>query len=398
MSRSLIVEADGGSRGNPGVAGYGSLVRDAASGEVLARRAAPLGKESNNVAEYTGLIEGLRAVVEHAPGADVTVRMDSKLVVEQMSGRWKIKHEDMRRLAGEAQELIRQLRADGGAITFEWIPRAKNKDADKLSNDGMDGVTVRQDNWGDDSGEESLAAGEEAKADDAHQTATSAQGSADDAPMPKRQERPSLGKPVRVILVRHGVTDFTTSGKLDGRGGADPGLNEAGRAQAAAAARAIGALVSDDVVVISSSLARAKQTAAPLAGALGVEAHVDADWDEQCFGDWDGLSFKEIVAQDAAGFAALRSRTDYRVAGGGESRDELDARVHAAFDRALIKAQTVVVVTHRIPLMSVFARTLDLSVDAAWRLAVAPASFTGLEVWPDGNASLAFVNDTHHLR
>ena len=105
MTRRLIVEADGGSRGNPGVAGYGSLVRDADTGALLAERAAPLGKESNNVAEYTGLIEGLRAVVDHAPGAAVTVRMDSKLVVEQMSGRWKIKHEDMKRLAAEAQAL-----------------------------------------------------------------------------------------------------------------------------------------------------------------------------------------------------------------------------------------------------------------------------------------------------
>ena len=150
MTRRLIVEADGGSRGNPGVAGYGSLVRDADTGALLAERAAPLGKESNNVAEYTGLIEGLRAVVDHAPGAAVAVRMDSKLVVEQMSGRWKIKHEDMKRLAAEAQALAAEISSAGGAVTYEWIPRAKNKDADKLSNDGMDGVTVRRDTWGDD--------------------------------------------------------------------------------------------------------------------------------------------------------------------------------------------------------------------------------------------------------
>ena len=105
MTRRLIVEADGGSRGNPGVAGYGALVRDGETREVLAERAAPLGKESNNVAEYTGLIEGLRAVVDHAPGAAVTVRMDSKLVVEQMAGRWKVKHAGLVPLVEEARAL-----------------------------------------------------------------------------------------------------------------------------------------------------------------------------------------------------------------------------------------------------------------------------------------------------
>ncbi|HLS46224.1 MAG TPA: reverse transcriptase-like protein, partial [Ornithinicoccus sp.] len=144
--RRLVIEADGGSRGNPGVAGYGALVRDV-DGTLLAERAAPLGLASNNVAEYTGLIEGLRAVLDLglAPGAQVAVRMDSKLVVEQMSGRWKIKHEDMRRLALQARDLARQITAAGGTVTYTWIPRAENLAADKLSNDGMDGVTVRRD-------------------------------------------------------------------------------------------------------------------------------------------------------------------------------------------------------------------------------------------------------------
>ena len=133
MTRRLIVEADGGSRGNPGVAGYGSLVRDADTGALLAERAAPLGKESNNVAEYTGLIEGLRAVVDHAPGAAVTVRMDSKLVVEQMSGNWKIKHPDMRVLAEEARQI-----AAGRLVRFVWVPRAENARADAIANESMD--------------------------------------------------------------------------------------------------------------------------------------------------------------------------------------------------------------------------------------------------------------------
>ncbi len=137
--RRLVIEADGGSRGNPGVAGYGALVREADSGRVLIELAEPLGKQSNNVAEYSGLIAGLRAVVDLDPSADVVARMDSKLVVEQMSGRWKIKHEDMRRLALEARDLCAEIGDAGGSISFEWIPREKNKAADALSNDAMDG-------------------------------------------------------------------------------------------------------------------------------------------------------------------------------------------------------------------------------------------------------------------
>ena len=142
--RTLVVEADGGSRGNPGVAGYGALVRDAETGAVLVELAEPLGQQSNNVAEYSALIAGLRAVagIDHA--ARVVVRMDSKLVVEQMSGRWKTKHADMQRLAGEAREISSAIERAGGSVRYEWVPREKNKAADALSNDAMDGTSVHR--------------------------------------------------------------------------------------------------------------------------------------------------------------------------------------------------------------------------------------------------------------
>ena len=147
MGRALIVEADGGSRGNPGIAGYGALVVDVDSHELLAQRAAPLGKASNNVAEYQSMIAGLLASEVIDAGAEVTVRMDSRLVIEQMAGRWKINHADMQRLAREAQEIVRRLRAAGGSVTWTWIPREQNKAADKLSNVGMDGNQIECDFW-----------------------------------------------------------------------------------------------------------------------------------------------------------------------------------------------------------------------------------------------------------
>jgi ribonuclease HI len=133
MARELIVEADGGSRGNPGQAGSGAVVIDAASGELLAELGIYVGVASNNVAEYRGMIAGIQRAMAIDPDAVLTVRLDSKLVVEQMSGRWKIKHPAMAELAAQARELL-----TGTPVRFQWIPREQNSRADKLANKAMD--------------------------------------------------------------------------------------------------------------------------------------------------------------------------------------------------------------------------------------------------------------------
>ncbi|AEY89061.1 hypothetical protein SHJG_3789 [Streptomyces hygroscopicus subsp. jinggangensis 5008] len=138
--REFIVEADGGSRGNPGPAGYGAVVLDGATGEALTEAAEYIGVATNNVAEYRGLLAGLRAAHALDPSARVHVRMDSKLVIEQMSGRWKIKHPDMKPLAAEARSVY-----PPDQVTYEWIPRERNKHADRLANEAMDaGAKGRQ--------------------------------------------------------------------------------------------------------------------------------------------------------------------------------------------------------------------------------------------------------------
>jgi len=129
----LLVEADGGSRGNPGIAAGGAVVLDPESGKVLAEVGVYVGVASNNVAEYNGLIAGLREAIRIAPAAAIDVRMDSKLVVEQMSGRWKIKHPDMQQLAAQARELL-----TGRETSFTWVPREQNKRADAAANHAMD--------------------------------------------------------------------------------------------------------------------------------------------------------------------------------------------------------------------------------------------------------------------
>jgi len=129
----LVVEADGASRGNPGAAAGGAVVLDPETGQVVAKAGVLCGHASNNVAEYRGMIEGLDIALAMAPEGSVHVRMDSKLVVEQMSGRWKIKHPDMQDLAKAARELI-----GSRSVTFEWIPREENARADAAANVALD--------------------------------------------------------------------------------------------------------------------------------------------------------------------------------------------------------------------------------------------------------------------
>jgi broad specificity phosphatase PhoE/ribonuclease HI len=384
VGRQLVVEADGGSRGNPGVAGYGALVRDPASGRVLWEGAAPLGKQSNNVAEYSGLIAGLRAAQRIDPGADVEARMDSKLVVEQMSGRWKIKHEDMRRLALEARELAALISRGGGSVSYTWIPRERNKDADALSNDGMDGRTIDR------------MVGQTPDPSTSEPSAEELVDAIIDPSPATGVLPPAAGQvaPTRLVLVRHGVTDFTVDARLDGRGGADPSLNATGRAQAQAAGAAVAHLLGGSPArVVTSSLARAVQTGAAVAEAVGVTPERDDAWDEQDFGDWDGASVHDLAREQPGELAFLRSDAAY-ARPGGETHLELAERVLAAYGRVVAAGGTTVVVCHRKPIMVVLAHVLGIPHDKIWRLAAAPGSLTALEIWPDGNVSVAFTNRT----
>ncbi|CAN5574288.1 bifunctional RNase H/acid phosphatase [soil metagenome] len=430
MGRRLVLEADGGSRGNPGVAGYGALIRDRNDGTLLAQRAAPLGKASNNVAEYSGLIAGLQAVIDLdlAGDVDLLARMDSKLVIEQMAGRWKIKHADMRRLALEAQDLVRQITRSGGRVHFEWIPRALNGDADALSNQGMDQEHVRVDLLNPEAADRDTSLTDTHEKDPEKVDRSAAAGGSGapaspatkaTAPTPGRapafgdarvavsvaasaitDRPPAMTDPVRIILVRHGVTDYTLASKLDGRGGADPALHATGQAQARAAAGAVVQRLRDleePIHVVTSSLRRARQTGAAIAEALDVQPAQDDDWDEQNFGDWDGAALRDLADTAYDDLLALRVDIDY-ARPGGESHRELAVRVEVAFGRAIERGGTVVVATHRKPLMCVLAQVLKIDHERIWSVATAPCSLTQVEIWPDGGVSVSYINDTHHLQ
>ena len=129
----LLVYADGGSRGNPGPSAYGSIIFDPTTGQVLVERGGYLGIATNNFAEYHGMIAGLESALELNERALIEIRMDSKLVVEQMSGRWKIKHPELRQLALQASRL-----APPGRVKYLWVPREQNSLADALVNEALD--------------------------------------------------------------------------------------------------------------------------------------------------------------------------------------------------------------------------------------------------------------------
>ena len=203
------------------------------------------------------------------------------------------------------------------------------------------------------------------------------------------------GTPTRVVLVRHGVTDFTAQGRLDGRGGPDPRLNSTGRAQAVAAGRAVASLVQGHPTrVVTSSLSRAMETGAAVAAAVGVDPVVDARVGRAVLRRrGTAAPIQELIEGERDAMRALRDDATYRPPG-GESHEDLVARVVPAWERVVAQGGTSVVVCHRKPILVVLAHLLGLPHDRAWRLAAAPGSLTAVEVWDDGEVSVAFTNRT----
>jgi ribonuclease HI len=129
-----LIYTDGAARGNPGPAGAGAILRDAGSGATLAEIAEPLGRATNNVAEWTAV----RLALEEAQrlgAARVDLRMDSQLVARQISGVYRVKHPDLQPIHAAVMQLLRGFEG----YTVGHVPRALNKDADRLSNVAIDG-------------------------------------------------------------------------------------------------------------------------------------------------------------------------------------------------------------------------------------------------------------------
>ena len=364
MSRLFRLTADGGSRGNPGPAGYGAVITE--NGKIVAELYDFIGIETNNVAEYSGLLAGLTKIHELDPSASVDVRMDSKLVIEQMSGNWQIKHPGMRDLAKKCRDAH-----DPRLVSYTWIPRDENSHADRLANKAMDA--------------------ESGGATQATITASHQKN--------YLTERLRSGEsPTWIYMVRHGETPLTPDRKFSGSGGGDPALTDEGLKQAALVAGEIAKVKPD--ILISSPMLRAYQTAEAISEKIGLPIITDEIWTEMSFGYWDGLSFDEVREQYPEELQGWLNSAAYR-AGGGESYEEAMVRIEQALD--LIAQQypgkKICVVSHNGVIKIAALLALGASVDSVFHIDAGPCSISSISIWPsDGLRALRSLNERGHLR
>jgi probable phosphoglycerate mutase len=396
MSKLVIIEADGGSRGNPGPAGSGAVLIDAQTGSVLAEIAMFIGVATNNVAEYRAVLAAVDVANEIAPDAELLVRMDSKLVVEQMSGRWKVKNEGMQDLFQSMQQSIGTRK-----ISFEWIPREQNGKADALANEAMDAEksVVRKYVGSADTSTISVV------------TSSSKVVAADleynpELPSSVRAPRNISKKLTTIILVRHGRTILTESHRISGRGGEDPQLSEAGIEDAQAVAEELTKVSHSGPyakglkpsVVVSSPIARTRETAAIVATRLGIPVEINEDIAEISFGEWDGHTNQEVAENWPDDYEQWRG--DVKISPpGGESLEEFDVRVQNGLADILEKyeGQTVIVVSHVMPIRGFLKSALQAGWPAYWRTSVAPCSMSIIRFWGNEAAEITVVNQTNHL-
>ena len=359
VSRVFQVTADGGSRGNPGPAAYGATVSE--NGKVIAELFEFIGTATNNVAEYSGLIAALHFVNKIDPAAEIEVAMDSKLVVEQMSGRWQIKNEAMRALAKTAIQAH-----DAKLVRYRWIPREENAHADRLANKALDERV------------------------DGYKSVVPANR------LTARLREPEV--PTFVYMIRHGETILTPDRKFSGIGKLNPPLTEDGRAQAAKVAAEIAKVKPD--ILIASPLQRTKDTADEIAKTTGLTPIYDEVWYECSFGDWDGLSVDEVKEKWPEDYISWISSSAFTPPG-GESYDDLAARIEPAFDALAEKypGQKVVIVTHNGVIKQLASIVLEGNPNSLFHIDVSPCSISSFSIWPsDGLRAVRSINERGHFR
>ncbi|SEF51440.1 probable phosphoglycerate mutase [Actinacidiphila yanglinensis] len=231
-------------------------------------------------------------------------------------------------------------------------------------------------------------------------------GSAGSKPAGVGSAAPDLGAPTTFVLLRHGETALTGQQRFSGSGGSDPDLSERGRAQAELAAGELAgphACEADGVravhTVVSSPLARCRQTAAPVAARLGLDITVEEGLRETDFGAWDGLTFAEARQRDPDAMAAWLGDPSHAPPG-GESFEHVAARVEAARDALLAahRGRTLLLVSHVTPIKTLVRLALGAPSEALYRMYLAPAALCAIAYYADGNTSVRYVNATAHLR
>jgi len=360
MARHFKLTADGGSRGNPGPAGYGAVVTE--NGKIVAELFDVIGVATNNVAEYNGLLAGLSHIHQLDKDATVEVAMDSKLVVEQMSGRWQIKHADMRDLAKQCRDAHTP-----ALVTYSWIPRDENSHADRLANKALDGGSAHK-------------------------------------PVPVIQQNyltdrlRSAEIPTFIYFVRHGETVLTPTRKFSGTGALDPELMQEGLDQADLVAEEAVKLGAE--ILIASPLQRTRQTAEAISRTTGLEIIFDEAWFELSFGSWDGKSIEEVKEEDPDAYQSWLNSTAY-APGGGESYDEASVRIEEALEKLVAEypGKKIIVVTHNGVIKTAIKLAMGAPAEAVFHIDATPCSISSISIWPsDGLRAVRSVNERGHLR
>jgi probable phosphoglycerate mutase len=380
---NLIIEADGGSRGNPGIAGSGACVINADTGEVVLEISKFIGVATNNVAEYLALVAGLEGAYSLNPEARILVRMDSKLVIEQMAGRWKIKHPDMQQLGARVQKIV-----SGKPIRWQWIPREENSRADALANKAMD-----------EQGDAVVASsdvGPRASVVEFNQM------------LPSSVRAPGgVTEPLTtIILVRHGRTHLTESKRISGRGGENPGLSDSGREDAHNVAKALAEIgnsgpwshLNPISAIVSSPIQRTLDTAHIISNELGLGVEVNENIAEISFGDWDGQTHDDVISKWRNEFEEWQGSWTASPPN-GESLEDFDTRVQQG-RREILAAhagKTVAVVSHVMPVRGFIRAGMDSGVAGYWRPQISPCSITIIRFWGEQAAEVVTMNATSHL-
>ena len=365
----LTLFADGASRGNPGPASYGAVVVSE-SGQILAELGEQLGVRTNNYAEYQAVIAGLRHIQDNFPGAEVAVRMDSKLVIEQLSGRWQIKHPELRELASEAFRVIRALKVD-----LKWVPREENHLADAAANRALD--------------EGDFGNSQELKLSAIQPKSIRA---------PRQSEEPTV-----LVVIRHGHTAHTEANLISGSDGSDPSLSEAGFAEAEAASVAAERLLKrfglpPITSVYHSPMLRTTQTASALANRVGVDLKPDARLREIGFGEWEGRSMAEMEISQAHEISSWRGSMATKPPG-GESVSDLESRVVPVVQEAIRNhaGESVAIVAHMMPARAIARRLMGASDSMSWTIQFQPASVSIFRCFGENLVEVFTLNSCEHL-
>jgi probable phosphoglycerate mutase len=351
----IYLYADGASRGNPGPAAYGVHIEDEKANPI-ADFGEALGIATNNQAEYAAVIAGLRYLTQ-TNYREVIIRMDSKLVIEQLGGNWKINNPQLRELADQAKELLRDF-----SVRLEWIPREQNSKADSNANTALD-----EGNF-----------------------STSSQAQLELASVQPRSIRAPRQylEPTTIIVVRHGHTENTERNLVSGGDGTDPVLSKLGEREANSAAAEIPKLLKlfdlpEPAVVVHSPMVRTTQTAE----AIAKEFSLDLQSDDR-LREIDSL---ELVSKWRGSLTASPP--------GGESVNQMKDRVWQSLSEIIesFRGSCAVISTHMMPTRAIAAAALRGTDNVFWNLNTSPGGISVYRFFGIEYAEIFSLNYCAHL-